>query len=220
MQKFSFRERVTDLFNNQNIREVRRVRKELHDWDHYFKEPLSSEHYKARCHYCNQNWFKEKPEILKSHLALYCKDVPLYIKTEYMEMLAVGTTFTMNRKQKTDSDSSAELTADRKDKIDQALIRFFICCGIPFSTIGHPYFINFVQSLCFVYGLPKRTTISTTFLNHETAIILNKIKEEPKYEKNLTLVYIPYKQIIISYIHPVGCNHQNMDKNKYRIKNN
>ncbi|PKB91960.1 hypothetical protein RhiirA5_446725 [Rhizophagus irregularis] len=74
MQKFSFRERVTDLFNNQNIREVRRVRKELHDWDHYFKEPLSSEHYKARCHYCNQNWFKEKPEILKSHLALYCKD--------------------------------------------------------------------------------------------------------------------------------------------------
>ncbi|GBC26306.2 ribonuclease H-like domain-containing protein [Rhizophagus irregularis DAOM 181602=DAOM 197198] len=171
------------------IREVRRVRKELHDWDHYFKEPLSSEHYKARCHYCNQNWFKEKPEILKSHLALYCKDVPLYIKTEYMEMLAVGTTFTMNRKQKTDSDSSAELTADRKDKIDQALIRFFICCGIPFSTIGHPYFINFVQSLCFVYGLPKRTTISTTFLNHETAIILNKIKEEPKYEKNLTLAF-------------------------------
>ncbi|GBC48402.2 ribonuclease H-like domain-containing protein [Rhizophagus irregularis DAOM 181602=DAOM 197198] len=94
----------------------------------------------------------------------------------------------MNRKQKTDSDSSAELTADRKDKIDQALIRFFICCGIPFSTVGHPYFIDFVQSLCFAYGPPKRTTLSTTFLNHETAIILNKIKEELKYEKNLTLV--------------------------------
>ncbi|GBC48407.2 ribonuclease H-like domain-containing protein [Rhizophagus irregularis DAOM 181602=DAOM 197198] len=93
----------------------------------------------------------------------------------------------MNRKQKTDSDSSAELTADRKDKIDQALIRFFICCGIPFSTVGHPYFIDFVQSLCFAYGPPKRTTLSTTFLNHETAIILNKIKEELKYEKNLTL---------------------------------
>ncbi|GBC46360.2 ribonuclease H-like domain-containing protein [Rhizophagus irregularis DAOM 181602=DAOM 197198] len=177
----------TDLFDNQNIREVRRGRKESHVWDHYFKEPLGSEHYTARCHYCNQNWSRGKPEILKSHLALYCKDVPLYIKTEYMEMLAVGTTSTMNRKQKTDSDSSAELTVDRKDKIDQALIRFFICCGIPFSTVGHPYFIDFVQSLCFAYGPPKRTTLSTTFLNHETAIILNKIKEELKYEKNLTL---------------------------------
>ncbi|CAB5317829.1 unnamed protein product [Rhizophagus irregularis] len=177
----------TDLFDNQNIREVRRGRKESHVWDHYFKEPLGSGHYTARCHYCNQNWSRGKPEILKSHLALYCKDVPLYIKTEYMEMLAVGTTSTMNRKQKTDSDSSAELTADRKDKIDQALIRFFICCGIPFSTVGHPYFIDFVQSLCFAYGPPKRTTLSTTFLNHETAIILNKIKEELKYEKNLTL---------------------------------
>ncbi|CAB4445310.1 unnamed protein product [Rhizophagus irregularis] len=124
----------TDLFDNQNIREVRRGRKESHVWDHYFKEPLGSGHYTARCHYCNQNWSRGKPEILKSHLALYCKDVPLYIKTEYMEMLAVGTTSTMNRKQKTDSDSLAELTVDRKDKIDQALIRFFICCGIPFST--------------------------------------------------------------------------------------
>ncbi|CAB4441379.1 unnamed protein product [Rhizophagus irregularis] len=177
----------TDLFDNQNIREVRKGRKESHVWDHYFKEPLDSGHYTARCHYCNQNWSRGKPEILKSHLALYCKDVPLYIKTEYMEMLAVGTTSTMNRKQKTDSDSLAELTVDRKDKIDQALIRFFICCGIPFSTVGHPYFIDFVQSLCFAYGPPKRTTLSTTFLNHETAIVLNKIKEELKYEKNLTL---------------------------------
>ncbi|EXX61721.1 uncharacterized protein OCT59_025798 [Rhizophagus irregularis] len=94
---------------------------------------------------------------------------------------------TINRKQKTDSDSSVELTADKKDKIDQALIRFFICCGIPFSTVGHPYFIDFVQSLCFAYSPPKRTTLLTTFLNHETAIILNKIKEELKYEKNLIL---------------------------------
>ncbi|POG72040.1 ribonuclease H-like domain-containing protein [Rhizophagus irregularis DAOM 181602=DAOM 197198] len=196
----------TDLFDNQNIREVSRGRKESHVWDHYFKEPLGSVHYTARCHYCNQNWSRGKPEILKSHLALYCKDVPLYIKTEYMEMLAVGTTSTMNRKQKTDSDSSAELTVDRKDKIDQALIRFFICCGIPFSTVGHPYFIDFVQSLCFAYGPPKRTTLSTTFLNHETAIILNKIKEELKYEKNLTLGRSIYAFIIITpskrqYIH-------------------
>lgn len=176
----------SDSFDNQNTREVRRGRKESHVWDHYFKEPLGSGHYTARCYYCNQNWSRGKPEILKSHLALYCKEVPLSTKTEYMEMMATGTTST-NRKQKSDSDSSAELTVDRKDKIDQALIRFFICCEIPFSTVGHPYFIDFVQSLCFAYNPPKRTALSTTFLNKEITIVLNKIKEELKYEKNLTL---------------------------------
>lgn len=63
----------------------------------------------------------------------------------------------------------------------------FICCEIPFSTIDHPYFINFVQSLCFAYNPPKRTALSTTCLNKEITIVLNKIKEELKYEKNLTL---------------------------------
>uniref|UniRef100_U9SXD0 BED-type domain-containing protein n=1 Tax=Rhizophagus irregularis (strain DAOM 181602 / DAOM 197198 / MUCL 43194) TaxID=747089 RepID=U9SXD0_RHIID len=172
---------------SSTVSEVRRGRKESHVWDHYFKEPLGSGHYTARCHYCNQNWSRGKPEILKSHLALYCKDVPLSIKSEYMEMLAIGSTST-NRKQKLDTDSSAaEIDADKKDKIDQALIRFFICCGIPFSTVGHPYFIDFVQSLCFAYNPPKRSSLSTTILNKETAIVLKKIKEELKYEKNLTL---------------------------------
>jgi hypothetical protein len=134
---------VSDSFDNQNTREARRGHKESHVWDHFFKEPLGSRYYTAKCHYCNQIWSRRKPEILKSHLALYCKKVPLSIKTEYMEMLAVGTTST-NRRQKSDTDSSAELTADKKDKIDQALIRFFVCCGILFLTVNHPYFIDFV----------------------------------------------------------------------------
>jgi hypothetical protein len=124
----------SDSFGNQTTRKIRRGHKESHVWDHYFKEPLGSGHYTARCHYCNQNWFRGKPEILKSHVVLYCKEVPLFAKMEYMEMMAIGTT-SMNRKQKSDSDSSAELTVGtRKENIDQALIRFFICCGIPFST--------------------------------------------------------------------------------------
>ena len=177
---------ISNSLDNQNTREVRRGRKESHVWDHFFKEPLGSGHYTAKCNYCTQTWSRGRPEILKSHIALHCREVPLYIKTEYMEMLAIGTTST-NRNKKSDTDSSAELNADRKDKIDQALIRCFICCGIPFSTVNHPYFVDFVQSLCFAYNPPKRTSLSTTILNKETTIVLNKIKEELKYENNLTL---------------------------------
>ncbi|CAG8693586.1 20390_t:CDS:2 [Rhizophagus irregularis] len=131
---------------SSTVSEVKRGRKESHVWDHYIKEPLDSGHYTAKCHYCIQTWSRGRPEILKSHLALYCKEVPLAIKSEYMEMLAIGSTST-NRKQKLDTDSSAaEIDADKKDRIDQALIRYFVCCGIPFSTVNHPYFIDFVQS--------------------------------------------------------------------------
>lgn len=172
---------------SSTVSEVKRGRKESHVWDHYNKEPLGSGHYTAKCHYCTQTWSRGRPEILKSHLALYCKEVPLAIKSEYMEMLAIGSTST-NRKQKLDTNSSAaEIDADKKDRIDQALIRYFVCCGIPFSTVNHPYFIDFVQSLCFAYNPPKRSSLSTTILNKETAIVLKKIKEELKYEEDLTL---------------------------------
>ena len=51
-----------------------------------------------------------------------------------MEILATGNT-SVNRQQTKSNDSSAELDVDQADKIDQALVRFFVCCGIPFSAI-------------------------------------------------------------------------------------
>jgi len=163
--------------------EVKRGRKESHVWDHFVKEPLGSGHYTAKCNYCTQTWARGRPEILKSHLALYCKEVPLYIKSEYMEMLAIGVKST-DRNQNSDADSSAGIDSN---KINQTLIRFFVCCGIPFSTISHPYFIDFVQSLCFAYNPPNRFSLSTTILDKETTIVLKKIQDELKYEENLTL---------------------------------
>jgi hypothetical protein len=99
-----------------------------------------------------------------------------------MELLARNV-----RKKNNSDESSAELDTDKKEKIDQALIRFFICCGIPFSVVNHPYFMDFVQSLCFKYNPPKRTTLSTTILNKEISYVLKKISDELKYEDNLTL---------------------------------
>jgi hypothetical protein len=119
---------------------------------------------------------------LKGHLALHCTEVPLNVKTEFMELLARDV-----RKKNNSDESSAELDTDKKEKIDQALIRFFICCGIPFLVVNHPYFMDFVQSLCFKYNPPKRTTFSTTILNKEILYVLKKISDELKYEDNLTL---------------------------------
>ena len=62
-----------------------------------------------------------------------------------------------------------------------------MCCEISFSIVDHSYFIDFVQSLCLGYNPPKRTTLSTTILNKEISVVLTKIKQELKYEENLTL---------------------------------
>ena len=148
---------------------------------------MGSGHYSAKCHYCAALWSKEKPETLKSHLALHCNQVPLNIKAEYMEILAIGNTSANRKQQTSSSDSSAELDINQADKIDQALVCFFVCCGIPFSIVDHPYFVNFVKSLCFHYNPPKRTAFSTTILNKEISAVLTKIKQELKYEENLTL---------------------------------
>ena len=117
-------------------------------------------------------------------------------------MLATGSTF-MSRKQKADTDPSAEIDINRKDKIDQALIRYFVCCEISFSTVNHPYFVDFVQNLCFGYIPPKKDVLSTTILNKETATVLQSIQEELKYEDNLTLGNILYfiKLNNINYIY-------------------
>jgi len=175
------------ISDRPDIRVAKRGQPESHAWDHFTKESLGSGHYSAKCHYCATSWSKGRPETLKAHLALYCSQVPLNIKAEYMEMLAVGNTSVNRQQQSNSNDSSTELDINQTDKIDQALVRFFVCCGIPFSTVDHPYFLDFVKSLCFGYNPPKRTALSTTILNKEITLVLTKIKEELKYEENLTL---------------------------------
>ena len=64
---------------------------------------------------------------------------------------------------------------------------FFVCCGIPFSIVDSPFFIDFTKSLCYGYELPKRTTLSNWHLNAEIATITLKIEEELRNSTNLTL---------------------------------
>jgi hypothetical protein len=177
---------MSTIVSNTTDIQGKRGRKESLVWEHFIKESLGSGHYSAKCYYCNHSWIRGKPEVLKSHLALYCTEVPLSIKTEYMEMIAVGSTAS-NRRQNTNANSLTEVDVVKKDKIDQALIRFFVCCGIPFSTVNHPYFVDFIQSLCFGYNPPKKDALSTTILNKEITLVMKNIQDELKYEENLTL---------------------------------
>src|SRR2546421_12108088 len=96
----------SEISDTPDIREAKRSHSESHAWDHFTKQPLGSGHYSAKCHYCAASWSKGRPETLKSHLALYCSQVPLKIKTEFMELLAMRNT-SVNRQQQTNSNDSS-----------------------------------------------------------------------------------------------------------------
>uniref|UniRef100_U9U7U4 Uncharacterized protein n=1 Tax=Rhizophagus irregularis (strain DAOM 181602 / DAOM 197198 / MUCL 43194) TaxID=747089 RepID=U9U7U4_RHIID len=102
---------------------------------------------------------------MKSHLALRCSKVPHNIKIEYLRMISNEEVSEQSISKINKTDNSGNIDFTRADK---SLVRFFICCGIPFSVVDSPFFQDFVKSLCFEYKLPKRTTLSTTYLNAES----------------------------------------------------
>ena len=122
---------------------------------------------------------------MKSHLALRCPNVNYSIKIEYLHMISsedISDNEQLTQQQNINRHDIIDIT-----RANKALVRFFVCCGIPFSIVDSPFFQDFVKSLCFEYNPPKRTTLSTTLLNAEAANITLKIEEELHQSKNLTL---------------------------------
>ena len=73
---------------------------------------------------------------------------------------------------------------------NQALIKLFACCGIPFHLVQHFFFIDFVKILCSAYILPSWQQLSADMLNSEISHIQLKINVILENETCLTLVFI------------------------------
>jgi hypothetical protein len=158
-------------------------------WEHF--KPIdipNSSHKGAQCSFCSQTWKRGKPNDMKAHLALRCPMVMHKIKLEYLRTVSSATS----------EDTSGESIQNQNDRnnknnvvdiarSDRALVRFFVCCGIPFSVVDSPFFRDFVKSLCYKYEPPRRTALSTNYLDAETAKITLKMEEELRLLKNLTL---------------------------------
>jgi hypothetical protein len=142
-------------------------------------------HKGAQCDFCSKEWKRGKPSEMKAHLALKCSMVPYNVKIECLHMIKnddiPDEEFQPLNNEKDNNDN------DKIAKADKALVRLFVCCGIPFSVVDSPFFHDFTKSLYFGYEPPKRTTLSNTYLNAETASISLKIEEELRHSKDLTL---------------------------------
>src|SRR5256885_6269377 len=62
-----------------------------------------------------------------------------------------------------------------------------MCCGIPFSIVSNPFFIDFVKSLCPAYELPNRVIFAGSWVNQELATVVTIIYDEAQSSTNITL---------------------------------
>jgi len=178
---------ILDDIENETLNLVQKKLGKRRDkvWDYFDIVDIPNDTHKgAVCKFCKQSWKRGKPNEMKSHLALRCSKVPHNIKMEYLHMISNEEVSEQSISKINKTDNSGNIDFTRADK---SLVRFFICCGIPFSVVDSPFFQDFVKSLCFEYKLPKRTTLSTTYLNAESANVILKIEEELRQSKNLTL---------------------------------
>ncbi len=71
--------------------------------------------------------------------------------------------------------------------IDRALLKAWVCAGIPFEVIENPFMLDLFKQLNPAYILPTRTSLSETLLDQEEARVNKKVHEELYNIDNLTL---------------------------------
>ncbi|RHZ81076.1 hypothetical protein Glove_123g132 [Diversispora epigaea] len=192
-------------------------RKKKTIWEHFESLGLyKSGHTGAKYLYCLKTYKNAKPTDLEDHIANQCPKVTADIKTTYLRIVMqrirgfdndgltsqsntqsatttiTASTSTSNKRRRaqlsvTSFYESSSIDVAKEERCTRALTRYFICYGIPFSTIEHLFCIDFIKSLCPGYNPFGRNFLSTTLINTELAYVQVAIEEDLANEKNLTL---------------------------------
>ena len=156
-------------------------------------------HQGCKCKYCPWSQTRGEPNLMEAHLALSCHKVPYDVKEKFLfivktreeNQLEVEVS-SKKRKAKhqqsiTKYGESNTIEPYKKQICDRTIAKFFICCGVSFHLVEHPFFIDMVKSLCLGYDPSRATTLSENFLYEELANIVVDQQIELNRTKNLTL---------------------------------
>ena len=140
---------------------------------------------------------------MEGHLANHCKKAPGNVIREYLIKANEPTSSNSNNKKRKTAGSSQtfleqsfcqieELTSGCINRINQALIKAFVCCGISFQIVENPFFVKLIKELNPSYKLLSREFLSGRLIEEELGRVNYKVTEELKNENNLTLGKIFY----------------------------
>ena len=182
----------------KSISKLGRKPKEV--WNFFMTTGKKKEgHQGCKCKYCPWSQTRGEPNLMEAHLALSCHKVPHDVKEKFLfivktrgeNQLEVEVS-SKKRKAKhqqsiTKYGESNTIEPYKKQICDRTIAKFFICCGVSFRLVEHPFFIDMVKSLCLGYDPPRATTLSENFLYEELANIVVDQQIELNRTKNLTL---------------------------------
>jgi hypothetical protein len=181
-------------------------RKKTRVWEYFdtFGERKHG-HVGCICKACNWKRSVGKAGEMVDHLALSCPRVSNEVRQYFLEEVRKRPALKLNhdpsnnnnetaaKKAKTSQKKitsifeSSELEESKIVRCNRALTRLFVCCGIPFSVVSNPFFIDFVKSLCPAYELPDRVTLAGSWMNQELVNILTVADIEVRSSGNITL---------------------------------
>ncbi|RHZ72683.1 hypothetical protein Glove_241g31 [Diversispora epigaea] len=152
------------------------------------------------CKFCKQKWSCRKTSEMIAHLALQCPKSPppevhaLYLKILNNRSFDDNDDDNFSKRSKpykqskiTNHVERLTVTDDKQRRCSRALTKFFVTCGVPLWIVENLFFIDYSKELCPGFQVLKRTILSTTMINVETATVIAEMKKKLSNETNLTL---------------------------------
>jgi hypothetical protein len=175
-------------------------------WKYYDSNGIvKNGHTECICKGCGWKRKVGKANEMVDHLALHCHKVNADIKLIFLEKIKNRISLKNNqslidfneRQSKrlkisnqpklTSIFDSSKIDSAKEQRCNQALTRFFVCCGVPLQIVSNPFFVDFIKNLCPGYKLPDRITFSNSWINQELANVTSIILEDIKSSDNITL---------------------------------
>ncbi|GET65821.1 ribonuclease H-like domain-containing protein [Rhizophagus irregularis DAOM 181602=DAOM 197198] len=148
-------------------------------------------------------WCNHMIQVLSAHLANHCKkcpdDVSLYFAKIVRKNLA------KEEEESTDEDESdypnkrvrqtgiknfyggGKIEKGRNDELDWVIMKAYVMCNRPFSTIDNPWFIDMIKVLEPGYDPPSRRVLNGTLLEAELSRVNARVNNELEKESNFTI---------------------------------
>ncbi|CAG8693042.1 12411_t:CDS:2 [Gigaspora margarita] len=196
---------------NHNIsNEINSGGRNLHPvWQYFHQEKAKSrEHFSAKCVYCIAKWARGEPVKLKAHLAFVCPNIEYQIQQLFLYCIAARDNFdefeeiqsegSINlKKQRLNNNKpglkkyflqTAEILSEEWiNSINCSLLKVFVVCGVSFSLIEYPFFIDALKNLCPSYQPPSREVFAGRLLDQECSRVIIKREAIFNKSKNLTI---------------------------------
>ena len=185
---------MTDILNSERDKNKGRPLSSV--WDEIIRgDHVGSGKYQATCNYCNTTWSRGDVSKLEEHLANHYSEAPGSIVRKYLNKV-LEREDKVSKKRKivgnnqltiTDYHNSTRMPSARVTRINHAIAKFFVACGISFQIIKNPFFINFVKELNLAYELPTRKYLSNQLLERELVMVNSSVTSVIEKGQNFTL---------------------------------